>query len=184
VAGTAPTAASQPTAATSASNAAAPDAVFDRSLVAWWAVWTVIALAAFGVLTAIIPNPIFGRGIPAAPFAIGVWLASAPLMGLVMATYFAPPPARAAMPLAVGGGRDGTTLGTIGGLAVFFAIGCPTCNKIALLLLGASGAVSVFGPIQPFIGLASLALLGVTVAWRLRLRARGGTCRVPADPPA
>jgi hypothetical protein len=75
--------------------------------------------------------------------------------------------------------RDGTALGSIGGLAAFLAIGCPTCNKIALLLLGASGATSIFAPIQPLIGAASLALLTGTLVWRLRLRARGSGCVVP-----
>ncbi len=151
--------------------------LLDRALLGWTLLWTAVAIAGFGVVTAIIPNPIFGRGIPPEPFAIAVWLASAPLMGFVMATYVAPPPVVAA-PLAPARGRDGTTAGIVGGAVAFLAIGCPTCNKIALLVLGASGAVSVFGPIQPILGAASLALLAGTVAWRLRLRARGGACEV------
>lgn len=151
----------------------------DRSLLAWSALWTVFALVAFGVLTAIIPNPVFGRGTPPQPFAVAVWLFSAPLMGVVMGTYFAAQPATGPVPLGTSSRRDGTTLGTLGGFAAFFAIGCPTCNKIALILLGASGAASVFGPIQPIIGAASLALLAGTLVWRLRLRARGGGCAVP-----
>lgn len=145
----------------------------------WSAVWTLATLVVFGVTAAIIPNPIFGRGSAPEPFAVGVWLASAPLMGMVMATYFAPPPAIAAVPLKPAARHDGTTLGTLGGFAAFLAIGCPTCNKIALLLLGASGATSIFAPIQPLIGAASLALLSGTLVWRLRMRSRGGTCEAP-----
>jgi hypothetical protein len=151
----------------------------DRSLIVWSAVWTLFALVAFGLTAAIIPNPIFGRGTAPEPFAIAVWLASAPLMGIVMATYFAPVPAAGAVPLGTSVRRDGTTLGTLGGFAAFLAIGCPTCNKIALVLLGAGGATSVFGPIQPVIGAVSLALLAGTLVWRLRLRARGEGCAVP-----
>jgi hypothetical protein len=159
----------------------------DRALVAWAAVWSVVVLVGFGVATAIIPNPIFGRGIAPEPFAVAVWLASAPLIGLVTATYFAPMPAAPAFELAGGEGRDaaevdvrrGSTLGTVGGMAAFIAIGCPTCNKIALVLLGASGATTVFGPLQPIIGVVSLVLLAVTAVWRLRIRARGGACPVP-----
>ncbi len=154
--------------------------LFDRRLLEWGAVWTVATLLIFGIVTAIIPNPVFGRGIPPQPFAVAVWLASAPLMGLVLATYFAPLPAPAAVALPEPR-RDGSTLGTLGGVAAFLAIGCPTCNKIALLLLGASGAVSIFGPIQPIIGAASLVLLLGTLAWRLRLRARGGACPKPGS---
>ena len=158
--------------------------IHDRALIAWSAAWTIVTLAAFGLTAAIIPNPIFGRGIAPEPFAIAVWLVSAPLIGVVMATYFAPLPATAAVPLASAppesrAQREGTTLGTIGGVAAFLAIGCPTCNKIALVLLGASGATSVFAPIQPLIGAVSLALLVGTLVWRMRLRARGGACAVP-----
>ena len=164
----------------------------DRSLLAWSAIWTLFALAAFGFLTAIIPNPVFGRGTPPEPFAVAVWLVSAPLIGVVMATYFAPMPASGPFALEAAGRavpvaavrRDGTTLGTIGGFAAFMAIGCPTCNKIALILLGTSGATSVFAPVQPFIGAVSLALLAGTLVWRLRLRARGGACAVSARPVA
>jgi hypothetical protein len=154
--------------------------LLDRALLGWTLVWTATVLIGFGVTTAIIPNPVFGRGIPVEPFAVAVWLLSAPLIGLVMATYFAPPPV-AAVPLKpVPGSPQGTTLGTVGGVAAFLAIGCPTCNKIALVLLGASGAASIFGPLQPLIGAASLVLLVATAIWRLRLRARGGSCEVPA----
>jgi len=145
-------------------------------------VWTVVSVVAFGLVTAIIPNPVFGRQIPPEAFAIGVWLVSAPLMGIVMATYTAPVPASPIrmVPLgptegAVARGRS-TTLGSLAGFGAFLAIGCPVCNKIALVLLGTSGAMSVYAPIQPLIGAVSLALLVVTAAWRLRLRATGNAC--------
>jgi hypothetical protein len=101
------------------------------------------------------------------------------MIGMVMATYFAPIRPSTSGPMELTDRTDGTVLGTIGGIAAFLAIGCPTCNKIALLLLGASGATSTFAPLQPAIGVLSLALLAGTLAWRLRLRARGGTCAVP-----
>jgi hypothetical protein len=42
----------------------------DRRFAAWSAVWTVAALLGFGLVSAIIPNPLFARQIPAEPFAI------------------------------------------------------------------------------------------------------------------
>lgn len=65
----------------------------------------------------------------------------------------------------------------MGGIAAFVAIGCPVCNKIVLLALGTTGALNVFAPIQPLIGLASLVILAATVRWSLRRRAAG--CAVP-----
>jgi hypothetical protein len=156
----------------------------DRSLIAWSAGWTAAILAVYGVVSAIIPNPFFARGLAPEPFAVAVWLVSAPLMGVVMATYFAPLPAGIAVPIGspapdLPARRDGTTAGTVGGFVAFLAIGCPTCNKIALVLLGTSGAANIFGAVQPLLGAVSLALLAGTLVWRLRLRARGGACAVP-----
>jgi len=160
----------------------------DRRFAGWALGWSALALVAFGLVSAIIPNPVFGRQIPPEPFAIWVWLASAPLMGIVGATYSAPvrqaaPPVARPLTAMAGtataaGERNGTALGTIGSFGAFLAIGCPVCNKIALLLLGASGAMTVYAPLQPLIGAASLVLLAGTIAWRFRLRVRGGSCAV------
>jgi hypothetical protein len=165
----------------------------ERPFVAQAAAWSAAALVGFGLVSAIIPNPVFGRQIPPEPFAVAVWLASAPLVGLVAATYTAGPPAAATIPNpllaaaaqsvagrpttdppaadATGGYRGGgdgtrrsqpqderrrTTLGMIASVGAFLAIGCPVCNRIALVLLGTSGALTVFAPLQPFLGAASL----------------------------
>jgi hypothetical protein len=156
----------------------------DRRFAAWTLAWSAVALAAFGLVSAIIPNPVFGRQVPPEPFAICVWLASAPLMGIVGATYTSPARASAAVAARPLGateppdGRSATALGTVGSFGAFLAIGCPVCNKIALILLGASGAMTVYAPLQPMIGAGSLALLTGTIAWRLWLRARGVSCAV------
>lgn len=136
--------------------------------------WLVAALAtagsliALGVPTAVIPNPFFIRMTPTETLNMVVWLASAPLIGLLVATYV-----RAPIPL---GGHRGNEPGagraTLGGVAAYLAIGCPICNKVVVAALGVSGALSIFAPIQPLIGAASVALLGGTLAWRLRDRAR------------
>ena len=159
----------------------------DRRFVAWAFAWALASLVAFGLVAAIIPNPVFGRQIPPEPFVVAVWLVSAPLIGLLGATYSAPAtpaaspgPARPFVREAAAGTAraEGTTLGTVAGLGTFLTIGCPVCNKIALVLLGASGALTVFAPLQPLIGAASLGLLAGTLAWRFRLRARGGACAI------
>jgi hypothetical protein len=157
-------------------------ALADRRLLLHALAWTIASGLAFGLVTAIIPNPVFGRSVAPEPFAIWTWILSAPLMGLVMATYTSPAPSSPIRlvtlepAVAATAERRSTTLGSVAGIGAFLAIGCPVCNKVALVLLGASGAMSVYAPIQPFIGAASLLLLAATVAWRLRLRARGGVC--------
>jgi len=156
-------------------------AVADARYLAWSAVAGVAGLVVFGLVSAIIPNPVFGREIPPEPFAIAVWLASGLLMGLLAGTYLAPPPTPLlALPeRGEASARRTSTLGYAGGLAAFLAIGCPVCNKIALVLLGASGALSIWAPLQPLVGLASLGLLAAALAWRLRMRTRGNACPVP-----
>ena len=152
--------------------------------------WAVLSALAYGLVAAIIPNPVFGREIPPASFAVVVWLVSAPLMGIIGATYSSPW-APATTPLVIlgpDGAKRGvaapvdderaTWLGGVASFGTFLAIGCPLCNKLALVLLGTSGALSVWAPIQPVLGAASLVLLAATVVWRLRLRASGATCAV------
>jgi hypothetical protein len=160
--------------------------ILDARYLAASAVAAVAGLVAFGLVSAIVPNPVFGRQIPPEPFAIVVWIVSGLLMGLLAGTYLVPPPAAAvAVPDAAtipamgepeAAARRTSALGYAGGLAAFLAIGCPVCNKVALVLLGASGALSIWAPIQPLVGVASVALLAASLSWRLRMRARGNAC--------
>lgn len=132
---------------------------------------TLLVALALSIPSAVLPNPFFTRMTPTEPFNVLVLVLSAPLAGLLLATYIA---------RSGGVARDihadaGSGRATLGSVAAYLAIGCPLCNKIVVAALGASGAVNVFGPAQPFIGAASVALLAATLAWRLRMRARG--CR-------
>ena len=68
-------------------------------------------------------------------------------------------------------------LGAAASFGTFLAIGCPVCNKLALVLLGTGGTMAVWAPLQPAVGAASLVLLGLTAAWRIRLR-RTASCVV------
>ncbi|HEX5827358.1 MAG TPA: hypothetical protein VFY23_07545 [Candidatus Limnocylindrales bacterium] len=162
-----------------------PGFAIDRPFVVHAVLWAIGSLAAFGLVTAIIPNPVFGRSIPPEPFAIATWLLSAPLIGIVGATYSSPPPA-VSRPLGPEGGpgigddERSSILGSVAGFGAFLAIGCPVCNKLALVLLGTSGALGFWAPVQPVLAALSLVLLVATAAWRLRLRARGNACEAPA----
>jgi hypothetical protein len=50
------------------------------------------------------------------------------------------------------------------------AVGCPVCNKVVVGLLGVSGALSIWAPIQPVLAVMSVAVLlaAVIVRWRRR----------------
>lgn len=59
-----------------------------------------------------------------------------------------------------------------------FAVGCPVCNKLVIGVLGVSGALGVWAPIQPVLAVISLSalLVAVVVRWRGRMCATEG-CR-------
>ena len=89
--------------------------------------------------TAIIPNPIFGRAIETTWWSYPTVVFSAILGGIAAEST-----------------DKSLRLGTLGGFISFFAVGCPVCNKLVLLALGSSGAISWFAPIQPFLAVISL----------------------------
>lgn len=124
--------------------------------------------------TAVIPNPVFGRAVAVTWWSYPVVIVTGVLGGLLVATYVrgddglgAPEPADE---------LDGASkLGMAGALVSFFAVGCPVCNKLVLVALGATGAVTWFAPVQPFLAVASIALM--VVALRIRL-ANEVACRL------
>jgi hypothetical protein len=63
-----------------------------------------------------------------------------------------------------------------------FAVACPVCNKIVVGLLGLSGALGVWAPIQPALAVLSLAVLGAAVVIRWRRRACSTVaCQAPEE---
>jgi len=115
-----------------------------------------IGLVVIGLPTAMYENPFFVRMTPVRPQDYVIWVVSAVLIGLTVGSYFA------------GGSKAGEEKILSGGVLSVLAVGCPICNKPVVLLLGISGALTFFAPIQLYIGIASVLLLG----WTLLLRAR------------
>lgn len=117
----------------------------------------VLTLLAIGLPAALIDNPVFVRQLPARPLDYVVLGLTMLLAGAIGATYAWP----VACPT-----QERKLLG--GGLLAFLAVGCPTCNKLAVLLLGASGAIALFEPVQPLLAVTGLILLGASLWLRLR----------------
>ena len=132
---------------------------------------TVAIGVGMGVPTAIIPTPFFARMVPAGPVNYLSWALTSLLLGLIAVTYVGAGEPGPGVPRDVAGG----------GVLSLFAVACPVCNKVVVLALGASGALTYFAPLQPLIGAASVALL--LYALRLRLRAIDGACPVPKRAP-
>jgi len=110
-----------------------------------------------GIPTVLIPNSWFTRMEPVRPQDY-VFLAITVALTAILAASYALP---AACPL-----QEGKL--AAGGFLSFIAVGCPVCNKIVVLALGASGAMSYFAPIQPLIALVSIALLSYAIWLRFR----------------
>ena len=139
-----------------------------------WATAAVAGLLitlAVGIPTDVIPNPVFGRPVEVTWWSYPVLVVTAVLGGLLAATYVP-------TPLEHAGSEDidrPGKAGGLGGLLTFFAIGCPTCNKLVVIAIGTTGALDWFAPAQPILAAASLLLL----AWALRTRLRNAaTCRI------
>lgn len=125
----------------------------------------VVSALAIGLPTDVLPNPVFGRqGTPVEPWAVPVLVMTAVLSGLLFATYVRIGESDADADV----DRPGK-LGSAGGLLSFFAVGCPICNKLVVIALGTSGALTWFAPVQPYLGIIALVLL----AWALRTRLLG-----------
>ncbi len=143
-----------------------------------WAVASAVAVGyglVVGVATVIIPNPVFARDIPVVAWNYPVLVLTALVVGLLTATYVRP---LGSTPSELSSATDRRTsrAGMAGSVLAWFAVGCPVCNKIALLALGYSGALTWFAPLQPLLAVTALAL----ASWALAVRLRGEiSCPVP-----
>ncbi len=131
----------------------------------------VIALL-IGLPTDVIANPVFGRPVPVTWWSYPTLAITALLGGLLVATYVRDPSALESSAEEI---DTPTRNGGIAGLLSFFAVGCPVCNKLVIVAVGATGARQWFEPVQPLLAVASIALL----VWALRGRLRSSAaCRI------
>ncbi|MEU0685628.1 hypothetical protein [Streptomyces uncialis] len=130
---------------------------------------TVAAGAAIGIPTGVVDTPLYDRMTAVLWWNYPVWALSSLLVGLLVATYVGQPPAVRAR-----GPRGPRAVAAA--LLSAFAVGCPVCNKLVVLALGTSGALSYWAPAQPLLAIASLALLVHALVRRLRTVA---ACPVP-----
>ena len=152
----------------------APAASLRHSLGPRYLALATLAVAATGLVLAIptdiVPNPFFTRMTPIEPQQYVLWIATSLLTGGLLATYLEPELRRGIAAQSAGAGLLGV-----------FAVGCPICNKLVVAVLGVSGALTYFAPIQPILGAAAVGLAGYGL-W-LRLRAlRSGACRLRPAP--
>ena len=116
---------------------------------------TIVALL-MGVPSALLINPVFARMTPVPWWSYAVWVLTAVLSGVLVATY-----ARHRTAGSFSAGRT-AILANVGSV---LAVGCPLCNKLVVATFGVTGALTVWAPLQPLVAAASLAVLGWAL-WR------------------
>jgi hypothetical protein len=130
----------------------------------------VVLIGLTGVQTALIPNPWSTRMIPPGPWMWPVLLASGGLAALLLASYLDTSTAR------------GGWLGAPGGFLALLSVSCPSCNVLAVLLLGPAGAVRWWAPLQPAVAAVGLSLLGYALRTRLLIEVGEPASTVPPGP--
>lgn len=123
----------------------------------------IVVTALIGFATVLIPNDVFSRDIAPVWWDYPVWILTGLLCGALIATYVNDPGEDSADRSQRRTGR----MGMFGAVLGWFAVGCPVCNKIALLALGYTGALTWFAPFQPVLAVAALVLTGIALIWRL-----------------
>jgi hypothetical protein len=104
------------------------------------------SIVLFGVVTGLIPNPLYIRDVP----RTGVDYLFLGLTAGFLALY--------TLQRSPGGHDDeAATASTVVG---FLAFGCPTCNAVLLALFSNSALMTYFDPLRPLLGVVSVALFG------------------------
>jgi len=134
-----------------------------------------MAAVIIAVPSDIIDTPVFGRPVEVRWIDYVILAITSALIGLIFAIR--PKPVESTE-LVAAAERQGTR--TIwGGFVSFLAVGCPVCNQAVVALVGVSGALSWWAPVQPFVGLLAVGLLLYTLRKRLNTY-KLTACPVPA----
>lgn len=151
--------------------------LFSLSRVDWLRtlLYSGVAAVLIAVPSDLIDTPIFGRPVETRWIDYVILVVTAALIGLIFAIR--PEPSDSAESAVA---RDRDDRRTIwGGFTSFLAVGCPVCNQAVVALVGASGALAWWAPVQPVVGLLAVGLLLHTLRKRLQTY-RLDTCPVPS----
>jgi len=137
-----------------------------------------VAAVLIAVPSDLIDTPIFGRPVAVRWIDYVILAVTSALIGLIFAIRPQPADPAESGELAATVDRQGTRT-VWGGFVSFLAVGCPVCNQAVVALVGVSGALSWWAPVQPVIGLLAVGLLLYTLRKRLNTY-KLAACPVPA----
>jgi hypothetical protein len=101
----------------------------------------------FGVVTGLIPNPVYVRMVPRTGLDYLFLLLTAAFLGLYV------------LQRTPGRTEDDTAAGA-GAVVGFLAFGCPICNAFLLALFSSSALMTYLDPLRPLLGAGSVLLFG------------------------
>jgi hypothetical protein len=116
--------------------------------------YALVAAVVIGVPSDLIDTPLFGRPVETRPIDYMILAVTALLIGLIFA-------------IRVPDDEADENRTVWGGFVAFLAVGCPVCNQAVVALVGTSGALSWWAPVQPLVGLAAVGLLLYALQRRL-----------------
>ena len=100
----------------------------------------------FGVVTGLLPNPLYVRMVPRSPFDYTFLILTSLFVGVYVAHQLTTDHS----------GNDYVAFGST--IAGFLAFGCPICNMFLLALFSNSVLMTYFDPYRPFLGMVSVVL--------------------------
>lgn len=143
--------------------------------IAWGVGVTVGVFLLFGLVTDLVPNPLYVRMVPRTPVDYLFLALTALLAGVYAAQRVATETTGSG-----GAGADtdadadapeptGENRWALGGLAGgFLAVGCPICNVFLLALFSSSALMTYVDPLRPLLGAVSVAILAGLIVVRHR----------------
>ncbi|ELY44054.1 hypothetical protein [Natronorubrum sulfidifaciens] len=125
----------------------------------WGAAAAVSVFSLFGLVTGLIPNPLYVRMVPRTPTDYLFLTLTALLAGVYTAQRLSTDVVESELEDddAGTGSEDRWALGGLAG--GFLAVGCPICNAFLLALFSSSALMTYFDPLRPLLGVISVALL-------------------------
>jgi len=122
----------------------------------------------FGIPTALIPTPWFIRMIPARLSDYVFLLVNSGLIGAYIGLHTYEKHER---------NKRGDVMATTGSIANIFAVGCPICNKLLVVLLGASAIMAYIEPMRIWLGILSAGLIAFALWFKIKNIKECVTCK-------
>ncbi len=111
-----------------------------------------------GIITSLLPNPLFTRMTPIKTLDYVFLTSSSILLGTYAGVHY----------YKKNNANKCNTAATTGSIGSFLAFACPVCNKLLVILFGATALMTYFEPYQPLLGFLSNGLLIGALYWKLK----------------